>query len=143
MFIAPNPPMGAVITYWLRKYTDEEVKINIAAAASENSGGGGGDEGGHVVRTLTGTSHPGFNRVVWDLLPEKDQRPGNPDDVPAFVPPGEHDVPDPVGHPQNRNEPIMKPLDRIPASACPKLSEVTQVPTNLCIGQPELLRQPS
>jgi len=92
MFIAPNPPMGAVITYWLREYTDEEVKINIAAATSENSGGGGGDEGGHVVRTLTGTSRPGFNRVVWDLLPEKDQRLGNPDDLPEFVPAGEYEV---------------------------------------------------
>ena len=44
------------------------------------------------MRTLTGTSRPGFNRVVWDLLPEKDQRLGNPDDLPEFAPAGKYEV---------------------------------------------------
>ncbi len=109
MFIAPNPPMGAVITYWLREYTDEEVKISIARAGSGDSGGGGG--GGHVVRKLTGTSRPGLNRVVWDLMPEKDQRLGNPDNLPEFVPAGAYEVTVSYGKKKERTVVEVLPAD--------------------------------
>jgi photosystem II stability/assembly factor-like uncharacterized protein len=80
MFIAPNPPAGAAIDYWLRAHADEEVKITVATA------------GGHTVRTLTGTGLPGINRVAWDLQAEPHQRIGNPDDLTEFVPPGRYEV---------------------------------------------------
>ena len=84
MFIAPNPPMGAVISYWIRDYTGDEVKIRITAA-----NGGSQD---HVLRELSGTGRPGINRVVWDLQPEEKQRLGNPHGLPEFVAPGEYEV---------------------------------------------------
>ena len=83
MFIADNPPMGAVLTYWLRDYADEEVSLTIKAADGPD---------GLVLRKLTGTNRPGFNRVIWDLQPEKEQRLGNPEDLPEFVPPGRYTV---------------------------------------------------
>src|SRR5262249_55979232 len=41
-FRAPNPPMGARITYWIREYTGDEVAVAIA------------DGAGRPVRKLTG-----------------------------------------------------------------------------------------
>lgn len=79
MFIAKNPPSGAIIYYWLRDYSPEPVKIAISR-----------DD--HTYVELTGTNHPGLNRVVWDLLPDKRQRLDNPHDLPEFVPPGHYDV---------------------------------------------------
>ncbi len=84
MFIASNPPMGAVINYWVGEYTSDEVSISISAPGAPGSG--------YVVKTLTGAGRPGFNRVVWDLQPEKEQRLGNPDDLPEFVAPGLYEV---------------------------------------------------
>lgn len=80
MFVAPNPPMGALITYWVREFTDEDVKVTIAT-----------DAGVKLVE-LTGTNRPGMNRVVWDLQPEEKQRIGNPDGLKEFVPAGTYDV---------------------------------------------------
>ncbi len=80
-FGAPNPPMGARITYWLGEDTGDAVEVQIA------------DARGLAVRKLTGTTRPGVNRVVWDLQREEydrisdPQRPG-----PQFVPPGEYRV---------------------------------------------------
>ena len=34
MFIAANPPMGAVITYWINEYAPEDVKIGMKLVAS-------------------------------------------------------------------------------------------------------------
>ena len=87
MFIASNPPMGAVISYWVREYTSDEVSISISAPGAPGAPGSG-----YVVKTLTGAGRPGFNRVVWDLQPEKEQRLGNPDDLPEFVAPGLYEV---------------------------------------------------
>lgn len=81
MFRAKNPPMGARISYWLREYPGESVKVNIT------------DAHGNEVRSLTGTNHPGINRVVWDLQHEKHDRYDNPESglgQTAFVPPGEY-----------------------------------------------------
>ncbi len=80
MFLAANPPMGAVITYWLRDYGDDEVNVKIA------------NEAGVTLRTITGTNRRGLNRVVWDLQPEAKQRLGNPHGMEEFVQPGEYKV---------------------------------------------------
>lgn len=83
MFGAPNPSMGARITYWLRDWTREKVKIVIEDAA------------GKTVRELTGAGQPGLNRVVWDLQPDEHERLPNPDKsvgAKEFVPPGQYNA---------------------------------------------------
>ena len=57
MFKAKNPPMGAYISYWLREYPGEEVKVSVD------------DLHGNTIRELKGTNRPGINRVIWDLFP--------------------------------------------------------------------------
>ncbi len=64
-FVAPNPPSGAVITYYLpaeikvtpeqRKKAQSPVKITIS------------DSTGQVIRTMYGPSKFGINRVPWNL----------------------------------------------------------------------------
>lgn len=83
VFIGANAPMGARITYWLRDYEAEDVKVKIT------------DGNGVLVREITGANRPGFNRVVWDLEREKYDRLPDPDSEVGqkqFVPPGEYDV---------------------------------------------------
>ncbi len=53
-----NPPYGAPINYWLGSDVNGDVSIRI-----ENGRG-------ETVRTLTGTTHEGINRVWWDLRTE-------------------------------------------------------------------------
>jgi hypothetical protein len=53
-FFAPNPPLGAVITYYLPRAS---VGVQIAIA----------DSTGHTIRTLQGPAQPGINRTCWDL----------------------------------------------------------------------------
>ncbi|HXH07232.1 MAG TPA: hypothetical protein VNI83_11645, partial [Vicinamibacterales bacterium] len=62
-FLGPNPPDGALITYWLGAPPKEPVRITIS------------DEAGTVVRELTGTAERGLNRVSWDLRHEPPIRP--------------------------------------------------------------------
>ncbi len=62
-FFAPNPPAGAVLTYYLPK-AGSAVQISIA------------DAGGKTIRTLSGSAITGLNRACWDLrldppLPEQ------------------------------------------------------------------------
>lgn len=78
MFVAENPETGAYLHYWVREFTDEDVKITITNAA--------GDE----VRTLEGGNRPGINRVIWNLQRPDNQQIGNPDGAPEFVAPGEY-----------------------------------------------------
>jgi len=84
MFTAENPAMGARITYWVRDFARDDVKLEISNAD------------GLTVRELTGPAKPGLNRVTWDLEPEKHQRIGNPDiqwlRQTVFVPPGQYTV---------------------------------------------------
>jgi len=81
-FMAKNPPFGAVIQYWVREYSPDEVSIEIA------------DAQGRIVRKLKGPAGPGFNRVTWDLKPEKEERlsEGGWGAQPEVVPPGEYTV---------------------------------------------------
>ena len=90
MFIASNPQMGAVISYWIRDYSDEEVTLSISSMGADGSKG-------HLVRELTAPSRRGINRVVWDLQPPSMQRLENPDGLPDFVPPGTYEVTVTVG----------------------------------------------
>jgi photosystem II stability/assembly factor-like uncharacterized protein len=54
-FFAPNPPFGAVLTYYLPKAPKGEVQIAITDAA------------GKTIRTLRGPAQAGLNRTCWDL----------------------------------------------------------------------------
>jgi photosystem II stability/assembly factor-like uncharacterized protein len=55
IFRAPNPPYGAIISYYLQSKPEEEVKIFIT------------DSEGTKIRELEGTRMHGINRVFWDL----------------------------------------------------------------------------
>ncbi len=85
MFIAANPPMGAVISCWVRDHTDDELKVSVSSTKPDGSKG-------HVVRELTAASRRGINRIVWDLQPPPRQRLENPDGLPDFVPAGTYTV---------------------------------------------------
>ncbi|MBI2834268.1 MAG: hypothetical protein HYX76_07560 [Acidobacteria bacterium] len=54
-FIAPNPPYGALIHYYLKSKPEQEVRITIS------------DAGGATIRELRGPGEAGLNRASWDL----------------------------------------------------------------------------
>jgi len=54
VFVAPNPPFGALISYYL-KGEEKEVRIFIKNSAGE------------VIREIEGKNQAGINRVTWDL----------------------------------------------------------------------------
>jgi photosystem II stability/assembly factor-like uncharacterized protein len=80
LFAAPNPPSGAIISYWLREYEDASVRITIK------------NEQGRVISGMSGTNRPGMNRITWDLQPARDQQIGDPHGHPQFVPAGEYTI---------------------------------------------------
>jgi hypothetical protein len=87
-FKAKNPPMGAVINYWVRDDTGESASISIA------------DSSGFALRKLEGTARKGLNRVVWDLQADKKHLFNSPDqrlDQTQFVPAGDYKVTVKVG----------------------------------------------
>jgi hypothetical protein len=53
-FFAPNPPQGAVLTYYL-PVPAGSATVTIA------------DRSGKVIRTMRGPAAPGMNRMCWDL----------------------------------------------------------------------------
>jgi photosystem II stability/assembly factor-like uncharacterized protein len=55
MFVAPNPPEGALVHYYLKSAAKEDVKITVL------------DREGKTVRELTGPKAAGLNRTHWDL----------------------------------------------------------------------------
>lgn len=59
MFRAPNAPRGVYIDYWVNEYTGDDVSISI-----EN-------DKGVVMKKLSGSNAPGFNRSVWNLEPDE------------------------------------------------------------------------
>lgn len=80
-FTAANPPFGAMLSYWVKEFAPEPVSLEISDAA------------GRQIRTLKGPSAPGFNRVVWDLQPDKaEQVSGGGLMRPALVAAGEYTV---------------------------------------------------
>lgn len=55
VFLAPNPPYGVIINYYLKEKPKEDVKIIIK------------DSEGRTVRELKGEKEAGINRITWDL----------------------------------------------------------------------------
>ncbi len=59
-FVAPNPPYGALITYYLKSEPDESSEVKVTVT----------DAQGNVVRELTDPPEMGLNRINWDLRHE-------------------------------------------------------------------------
>ena len=53
--IAPNPPEGALVSYYVKEEGESEVHITVT------------DASGRVVRELEGSGQRGLNRANWDL----------------------------------------------------------------------------
>ena len=76
-----NPPEGALLSFWIKQFTGDEVKIAITNAA------------GQPVANLKATGTPGLNRVSWDLRPTEDVRiKYGGDDPTKFVPSGDYNA---------------------------------------------------
>src|SRR6266513_6277980 len=56
-FFGPNPPNGALITYFLKSKPKEKEKVKITVANKD----------GKVIRDIDGTDDAVTNRVTWDL----------------------------------------------------------------------------
>ena len=88
VYVAPNPPLGAMITYYLKEAAKDDPLIVIS------------DADGNPVRTLKGTKTSGINRIVWDLRHEslatpavgEQAGPGRGQPAAPFVLPGEYKV---------------------------------------------------
>ncbi|HKC11728.1 MAG TPA: hypothetical protein VKI41_06685, partial [Vicinamibacteria bacterium] len=80
VFRGANPPEGALISFYLKEYTGDPVKIAIKAP------------GGRPVANLTAPGSPGLNRISWDLKPTKDLLFDYGGEGPRFVAPGEYTV---------------------------------------------------
>ncbi len=79
VFRGENPPEGALLTFWVKEFNGDEVKIAITNAA------------GQPVANLKAPGAPGLNRVNWDLRPTEDVRVKyGGDDPQKFVPSGEY-----------------------------------------------------
>ena len=70
-FSGPNPPYGALITYYLKSSPSPSATDGDGGAAAPNPDPKVTieivDSAGAIVRTLEGPDRAGFNRVAWDL----------------------------------------------------------------------------
>jgi photosystem II stability/assembly factor-like uncharacterized protein len=57
---SPNPPFGALLTYYLRADLPDGAKVVLTVT----------DADGKAVRKLTGSATGGLHRLTWDLRPE-------------------------------------------------------------------------
>jgi photosystem II stability/assembly factor-like uncharacterized protein len=80
VYSGENPPAGALLTYWIKAYTGEPVKIAVKNA------------GGVPVANLTGKDAPGVHRITWDLKPTKDLLTEYGGQGSLYVPAGEYTV---------------------------------------------------
>jgi photosystem II stability/assembly factor-like uncharacterized protein len=65
-FLAPNPPEGALVTYWLKSKPGEKEELKLVVK----------DGSGQAVRELKGAPREaGLNRASWDLRLEPPVRP--------------------------------------------------------------------
>ncbi len=55
-----NPPMGALISFYVKEFTGETVKVSVV------------NSDGRTVANLSASGDPGIGRIVWDLKPTKD-----------------------------------------------------------------------
>jgi len=63
VFVGPNPPQGAIISYYLKEKAKENVKIIIE------------DKDGKKIREIKGPQEAGINRITWDLRYEPPVQP--------------------------------------------------------------------
>jgi hypothetical protein len=80
VFRGENPPEGALLSFWIREYTGDPVKIAITTKADQ------------PVASLTAPGVPGLGRVVWDLKPAADVLTPYGGEGRLFVPSGEYTV---------------------------------------------------
>jgi photosystem II stability/assembly factor-like uncharacterized protein len=80
VFRGDNPPEGALISFWVKEYTGDPVKIAIA------------DRDGKPVANLSHPGTPGLQRVTWDLQPTKDLLSEYGGEGKRFVRPGEYKI---------------------------------------------------
>jgi photosystem II stability/assembly factor-like uncharacterized protein len=80
VFRGDNPMYGALITYYVSRYTGQDAKITIENAA------------GRTVANLTAPGTPGLNRVAWDLKPTSDVLTAYGGEGQKFVPAGDYTV---------------------------------------------------
>ncbi|MBE3064719.1 MAG: hypothetical protein IMZ69_06840, partial [Spirochaetes bacterium] len=57
VFTGPNPPYGALISYFLKARPDDSTKARIRVE----------DASGKMIREFEGPAGPGINRTAWDL----------------------------------------------------------------------------
>ncbi len=99
IFRAKNPPMGAVLNYWLKEDSEDTASLSIA------------NPSGFVIRKLEGTNRAGLNRVVWDLQADPKHRFSDVDQSygqTPFVPAGDYKVTLTLG--DDKSEKIVKVL---------------------------------
>ena len=106
-FVAPNPPRGAVIAYYLKDADPDGIKLAITTVA------------GDTLRRLTGPAYAGVNRVTWDLTRDKPRPrelggPTSPADL-KRVEPGEYVVQLTLGGRKLERRIVVKawPADRL------------------------------
>ncbi|MBC8120370.1 MAG: hypothetical protein H7Y22_00865 [Gemmatimonadaceae bacterium] len=75
-----NPAEGVLLSFYVKEYTSEPVKIAITNTADQ------------PVANLTSPAIPGINRVNWDLMPTKDLLAEYGSEGKKFVKPGEYKV---------------------------------------------------
>jgi hypothetical protein len=89
VYVAPNPPFGAVINYYLSEPMTEDVTITVSDARNSFS------------RQLKGRAYVGIHQVVWDLRRTEGGAPGGrgtsgstqwPEFAAGLVTPGEYTV---------------------------------------------------
>ena len=80
IFRGSNPPDGAMISYFVKEYSGDPVKVSITNSADK------------VVANLTGPGTPGLNRISWDLKMTKDLLTDYGGGGQKFIPSGEYKV---------------------------------------------------
>jgi len=80
VFRGDNPPEGALISFFVKAFTGEEVKIKITNAA------------GQPVAKFKLPGAPGLGRIAWDLKPTKDVLAEYGGEGQKHVTPGEYTV---------------------------------------------------
>ena len=81
VFRGQNPPAGALISWYLRRYSGDSVRVAVTSAA------------GQPVANLAKIGVAGIDRLAWDLHPTKDlltEYGGQ--GAERFIPPGEYTV---------------------------------------------------
>ncbi|MBI2834588.1 MAG: hypothetical protein HYX76_09220 [Acidobacteria bacterium] len=80
IFRGENPPIGAILSVFVKNFTGDSIKIAVANSA------------GQTVANLTAPGTPGFNRIVWDLKITKDLLNEYGGEGQKFVRSGDYDV---------------------------------------------------